>query len=1038
MKTCFILAFAIGFSLSTFAQNQWRWLNPQPSGSDCLKITFTDRLTGLILNYNGDLLRTVDQGAHWALYQNFPGVVDMAIADTTGIIATNNGTVYVSSDNGVTWQSKNTGLTAPIQHVSVASRDTLFLSTNLGQLFKSSDRGRTWALTGLQTPAINAMSFVNSRVGFVGGPGSFVTKTLDGGNTWQTIDSSPYIPTGVLALEFLNADTGYVSIEFDSVKVTHDGGKTWSSATCFQPGSTIDVVNDTLSYVGGEGGLLVRSGNGGQSYTNVTPTNGFKDGWDIYSLAFVAPDTGFAVGLLGRILKTTDGGQTWNTYSPTYIPVTAVTFPTPSTGFATTWNNVYKSIDSGQTWNVLGLTTGTAYGSSSRFETAHFLNADTGFVTASSSVQVYWTTNGGQTWAGSNPAPYSYDNTIGLSFLSPDTGYISLEQSEACCSGLIEKTTNGGQTWTTIWGSQYNGQYLSDVTFVDANTAYGIQYYQLFKSIDGGQTWNVIFTADYYQLTGIVFTDKNNGYLTDENGNIHFTHDGGQTWQTVSYPGSMIVPAPITSLLFFNGAVGYMGGGNNLGPGNYGSIFKTLDSGRTWHLVNTYSATSIQFTADSNVIIGGFGGEILKSSVGGWLVDSLQLVYDGSCGARLSASVGVALGRVDSVSFFITRPDSSVIQIPATPSSVVNGNTDCLSPDSSFLTPGVNYTARMRFFYNGVYRFSNPVSITGPGLAPPVVKDSLGWLVSSYWNNIWYLNGVVIPGTNAAVWQPSGPGVYSAQATNYPCVSALSDSVTFNSSWYADTLIAQSTDSCAELLSTTIHVELASIYNLSIEVTDSAGGLQEITVSPASATNSTVPISVVMPFVTPGMTYAARVRLVFNGGFQYGQPTSFVGVNIPQPTITRDAAGALHSSAATGNQWYLNNAAIPGAVQNQYGPVAAGIYTVQTTIGPCVSVMSDTVDIAAASSNGGTGGTSANLGVVIYPNPVKVQLTITNTQDRSLVLTIVDMAGVQVYKTTLSTNQVVIPVGGLAPGQYILHIQDTNSGESANIRFLKL
>ncbi|HXD78300.1 MAG TPA: YCF48-related protein, partial [Puia sp.] len=782
--------------------------------------------------------------------------------------------------------------------------------------------------------------------------------------------------------------------------------------------------------------LLVRSGNGGQSYASVTPTNGFKDGWDIYSIAFVAPDTGFAVGLLGRILKTMDGGQTWNTYSPTYIPVTAVSFPSPSTGYATTWNNVYKTTDSGQTWNLLGLTTGTAYGSSSRFERAHFLNADTGFVTASSSVEVYRTTDGGQTWAGANPAPYSYDNTIGMSFPSPDTGYISLEESGACCSGMIEKTTNGGQTWSTVWGSQYDNQYFSDITYVDPMTVYGIQYYQLFKSIDGGATWKVVYTADYYQLTGVVFTDINNGYLTDANGYIHISRDGGQTWQQVNYPGTMILPAPITSLAFFNGAIGYMGGGNQFGPGNYGYIFKTIDSGRTWHAVNDLSATSIQFTSDSNVIVAGFGGEIVKSRIGGWLVDSLQEVYDGSCGARLSASVGVAPGRVDSISFIITGPNGAVIQIPASPASVINGNTDVMSPDSSFLSPGVQYTAQVRFLYHGDFRYSNAVTITGPGVAAPVIKDSLGWLVSNYNNNIWYLNGVVIPGTNAPVWQPNSPGVYSAQARNYPCVSAMSDSVTLNSSWFADSLIAQSTDSCAELFSTTIHVALASVYNVSIEVSDSLGYLQEIDLSPATVTNSTASYSAKLNSYVPGITYTAKVRLVFNGSFQYGQPTSWVGVNIQQPTITRDAAGVLHSSATTGNQWYLNNTAIPGAALNQYNPAAAGVYTVQVTVGSCVSAMSDTVDVAAASTTGT--GTSANLGVVIYPNPVKDQLTVMNTQDRSLVLTIVNMTGVQVYTVALTANQGVLSVGGLPPGQYILHVQDGNTGETANVRFVKV
>jgi photosystem II stability/assembly factor-like uncharacterized protein len=1035
MKKFFVLAVAIGWQLSSIAQNQWQWLNPKPSGAACLNVTFTDRLTGYILNNNGDLLRTVDQGSHWSVYENFPNASVMQIADSTGIIACSNGTVYASSDNGVTWHTSYTGSNIVWAGLSIASRDTIFLSNYSGQLFKSDDGGHTWNQLGINVAPLRAFCFPNSRVGYVGSAESTIYKTEDGGISWRKVDSSN-LSLGIVGINFANADTGYVCKEFDSVLVTHDGGKTWASATSYQQASVIDIVNDTLTYVGGEDGLIARSGDGGRTYTSVTPPNGFKDGYEIYALAFVAPDTGFAVGLLGRILKTTDGGQTWNTYSPTYIPVTAVTFPTPSTGYATTWNNIYKTTDGGQTWDSLGLTTGTAYASSSRFEQAHFLNADTGYVTSSSSVQLHWTTDGGQTWTTSNPAPYSYDNVIGMSYLTPDTGYISLEETGACCSGIIEKTTNGGQTWTPTWGAQYNGQYFSDITYVDANTVYGIQYYQLYKSTDGGQTWNVVFTADYYQLTGVSFTDKNNGYLADENGYIHITRDGGQTWQTVTYPNNMIVPGPITAIRFFNGAIGYFDGGNQFGPGNYGSLYKTVDSGRTWHLSVNFSANSIQFTPDSNVIIGGFGGEILKSAVGGWQVDSLGLVYTSSCGARLSASVGVALGEVDSISFLITAPDSSVIHVRATPNSINNGNIDCFSPDSSFLTPGVPYTARIQFYYNGAYRYSNPVNIVGPGLAAPLVKDSLGWLESSYLTNIWYVDGTVVQGTNAQVWKPQTVGIYSAQATNYACTSAMSDSVTIGPSWTAEPLVAQSTDSCMENFSTILQANLGAVDSITIQITDSLGNSQIIPVNPSLVDNMSMSCTASLSSLTPGVTYSARLRVWFDNAWQYGQQTTFTGRNIPQPTISRNA-GMLMSSAAIGNQWYLNNVAIPGAVQQRYTPAGSGTYTVNVTRGACVSAMSDTIDIAGAGT-GGTSGTNVDLGVIVYPNPVSnQQLTVINSAERSLLIAIVDFRGTQLYTGLFTGNEISIPVSNLAPGQYILHVRDSNTGETANVRFLK-
>src|SRR5579871_6165569 len=147
MKKFAVLPLVLCLHFATFAQNQWQWLNPQPSGSTCMAIVFTDHRTGFILNYSGDLLKTTDQGAHWAIYQNFPQAVCMAIADSTGIIAGNNGTVYISNDNGTSWQQVNsgiTGLNSTLSVIDIASRDTIYLANSYGNFYKSTDRGRTW------------------------------------------------------------------------------------------------------------------------------------------------------------------------------------------------------------------------------------------------------------------------------------------------------------------------------------------------------------------------------------------------------------------------------------------------------------------------------------------------------------------------------------------------------------------------------------------------------------------------------------------------------------------------------------------------------------------------------------------------------------------------------------------------------------------------------------------------------------------------------------------------------------------------------
>ena len=74
------------------------------------------------------------------------------------------------------------------------------------------------------------MTFLNSKIGYAGGPESFLYKRIDGGQTWQQKLSENIIPSGIKDIKFLNADTGYACREYSDLMVTHDGGETWTLA----------------------------------------------------------------------------------------------------------------------------------------------------------------------------------------------------------------------------------------------------------------------------------------------------------------------------------------------------------------------------------------------------------------------------------------------------------------------------------------------------------------------------------------------------------------------------------------------------------------------------------------------------------------------------------------------------------------------------------------------------------------------------------------------------------------------------------------
>src|SRR4051812_30027043 len=98
----FILTLCTFYFLSVRAQ--FTWSNPQPSGYINTKIVFTDPNTGYIINTNGDLIKTIDQGATWKIQQNFSGCSVMDYSDSIFVIGGADSTIYISTDQGNSWE----------------------------------------------------------------------------------------------------------------------------------------------------------------------------------------------------------------------------------------------------------------------------------------------------------------------------------------------------------------------------------------------------------------------------------------------------------------------------------------------------------------------------------------------------------------------------------------------------------------------------------------------------------------------------------------------------------------------------------------------------------------------------------------------------------------------------------------------------------------------------------------------------------------------------------------------------------------------
>jgi len=131
---------------------------------------------------------------------------------------------------------------------------------------------------------------------------------------------------------------------------------------------------------------------------------------------------------------------------------------------------------------------------------------------------------------------------------------------------------------------------------------------------------------------------------------------------------------------------------------------------------------------------------------------------------------------------------------------------------------------------------------------------------------------------------------------------------------------------------------------------------------------------------------------------------------LEKPTITLQGS-ELVSDQTTGNQWFLNGAALEGATSATYVPTVSGDYQVQITNSTCSTLSEPMPFVVTAIEN--------NSGITIYPNPVDKLLFITGSKV-PITYSIQNLFGQQVQQGTVVSEQDRAVELNVAAGVYIL------------------
>jgi photosystem II stability/assembly factor-like uncharacterized protein len=561
------------------------------------------------------------------------------------IEAIGGGTYYVAGDAG-TFAVLNSGATELSLRTRFASSSDAYLAfadpnagwvaTGDGNIYRTTDAGQSW---GLQYEsdrfAFFDASATDAQAAWAVGNASFtdrlVVRTADGGQTWAQVDyprRDGAAFDGAFYIRAFDAQTAVVVDYSNTVYRTTNGGTTWDS-----------------------------------THVSVVPAAGYYEG-----AFFLDTDRGWIVGPNQTIAATTDGGRTWvrqigaaDSTDDGRHYFTEVAFADAQTGWATTFDCLYRTADGGTTWtpDCAALLPGrdqgallTLGGEGFVIESGTLLRSTDGGDTFDDLTPGYRETlrsaaflSDTQAWAVSTSGDVLRTtdgwNSFEVAYSDPTASFLDLAVADAQTGwavgpgGAIRATTDGGSTWTP----QTSGVAvtLSSVAALSPTSAVAVgNGGTILATTDGGGTWSPRTSGVTANLAAVHFADAQHGWTVGRSGTILATADGGMTWVAqnsgvlTSLRGVFFPTASTGYALLADGVLGTTDGGTTwaLQPtppeaaflssvfflddqtgwaGGLGTLIATTDGGATWELVPDYP-------------FGGFAYDLYFASAGeGWV-----------------------------------------------------------------------------------------------------------------------------------------------------------------------------------------------------------------------------------------------------------------------------------------------------------------------------------------------------------------------------------------------------------------------------------
>ena len=286
-----------------------------------------------------------------------------------GFAVGDRGVIWTTVDGGQSWQWMRSPVRCRLESIHfvdsrngwiVGGRSHPYTHKSTGVILRTRDGGKRWSpISGLLLPALKRIRFSDAKTGWAIGNGSAmfpsgIFRTQDGGRSWLNVPGP----------RTQGWSTGWFDRNQQGIVAGRNGQLARVIAAHSEPVRTIDVgprhlrrlefVDASRGWLVGDGGLIMRTADGGAHWRSLGEglPPGISGQLDFRALATFGEHVWITGSPGTRVLHTQDGGAHWDIYATGQtMPLRAITFHDEYRGWAVgALGTILVTRDGGRTW----------------------------------------------------------------------------------------------------------------------------------------------------------------------------------------------------------------------------------------------------------------------------------------------------------------------------------------------------------------------------------------------------------------------------------------------------------------------------------------------------------------------------------------------------------------------------------------------------------------------------------------------------------------------------------------------------------------